>query len=79
MLTVVDKYLNCYREEVLLGEHDVMRGIDCRKEGKECAPKAQSLPIESSVAHGGYQRGSRNRHNDIGIITLKTPAQLNGQ
>ena len=72
MLTAAHCFGRLNPIKVRLGEHDVSTSHDCVEKTK-CAPIHQDIEIERFIVHNEY----RNPVNDIAIIKLAQPAQLN--
>uniref|UniRef100_A0A1L8DQE9 CLIP domain-containing serine protease n=2 Tax=Nyssomyia neivai TaxID=330878 RepID=A0A1L8DQE9_9DIPT len=58
---------------VRVGEYDTTKDQDC-KDG-ECLPKVQDILVEEIIVHPEYN--PRKHKNDIALIRLKEPVQLN--
>uniref|UniRef100_A0A1L8DQA5 CLIP domain-containing serine protease n=1 Tax=Nyssomyia neivai TaxID=330878 RepID=A0A1L8DQA5_9DIPT len=58
---------------VRVGEYDTSKDHDCI--GGECLPKVQDILVEETILHPEYN--SRKHKNDIALLRLKEPVQLN--
>lgn len=56
-----------------MGEHDLSTDFDWRKDGKEPFT-VQDIEIERTIAHPQYD--NEKKLNNIGLILLKSPANL---
>lgn len=66
---------------VRLGEYDIRSDIDCTEvEGfQDCNLPPQTLGIQESIAHSGYNVNSRDRTNDIALVRLDKDVRFNGK
>lgn len=58
-----------------LGEYDLSTDVDCID--RDCNPPVLEIEVEEAIPHPQYEASSRHRHNDIALIRLRTPVQLN--
>lgn len=68
-----DIYIDLFRFSVRLGEHDIATVEDWRKYATEPLT-VQDIHIDSAVKHPKYDH--RRKLNDIGLIRLRSPANL---
>ncbi|ALC45515.1 CG3505, partial [Drosophila busckii] len=66
---------------VRLGEWDTLTNPDCQvsKTSKQpdCAPPHQDVAVEEIIVHPVYNKDGKSQTNDIALIRLRNPAQLN--
>jgi hypothetical protein len=79
--TIAQKKISLNSIVVRLGEWDTSITENCKTDrtGKKCLdePPAQDIAIEKIIAHESYRYSDRNIHDDIALIRLLQPAQLN--
>lgn len=63
-----------FRHSIVLGEHTKGVDPDCHKHTRRpfCAPRIQTIPVESFVIHAGYSKNTKE--NDIALIRLASEA-----
>lgn len=61
---------------VRLGEWEISKEIDCNDEDI-CSPRVQDIPIEELIPHEGYSPSSQAQQDDIALLRLSRPVQLN--
>lgn len=60
---------------VRLGEWEVLRDPDC--EGSVCIERVQDIDVTATKKHEEYKKGYRNVINDVALVKLARPADLN--
>jgi hypothetical protein len=79
--TNAQKKISLNSKVVRLGEWDTSITEKCKTDrtGKECLdePPVQDIEIEKIIAHESYRHYYSNHHDDIALIRLLQPAQLN--
>lgn len=68
-------YFFCNRASVRLGEHDIRTNPDCQL--RVCAPKVQDRHIKISKKHPQFDKPPF--HNDIAILELESPVEINSK
>lgn len=63
-----------------LGEHNLLTDPDCEQTqtGRVCAAPLVRVPVEKVISHKEYKASDPDKHNDIGIIRLRSNVPFTG-
>lgn len=58
-----------------MGEYDLSTEKDCVR--NICNQPVQEFEVEQSIVHPDYDPDSKDKHNDIALLRLSRPVELN--
>ena len=72
-IVIIDLY--CIYRELVFGEHDLLKQVDCNRRN-QCAPPVQRRRPVEIIQHPGWNENRFTEGDDIALIRLDRPVSL---